>query len=139
MLERVVMRFALLGTGFLGIGYPFLIRNQNRMVFGSMDWVPGTRTGYPELDSELGTRFLKNSVAAKYVTRYPVPINSTSYYLRVEHDLRCPVPPSGHVLGQEPCVVVIWVRHSRQTEITDLQLETERHQYLTEHPEVTIT
>ena len=40
----------------------------------------------------------------------------------VQHDFRRAVPARGHVLGQESRVVVIRVRDSGQTEITDLQI-----------------
>ena len=41
-------------------------------------------------------------------------------YLGVEHDLRCPVPAGGHVLREEPGVIVVGVGHSSQTKVTDL-------------------
>lgn len=42
--------------------------------------------------------------------------------LWVEHDLRSPVPTRGHVLGQEACVVVLWVGYPCQAEVTDLRV-----------------
>ncbi len=40
---------------------------------------------------------------------------------RVEHDLGRAVPARRHVLGEEPCVVVVRIRHTRQPKITNLQ------------------
>lgn len=40
--------------------------------------------------------------------------------LRIEHDFRCPVPPRGDVLGQEPGVVVNRVRDSGEAKVADL-------------------
>ena len=40
-------------------------------------------------------------------------------YLGIEHDLWCPVPPGGHVLGQVPGVIDLRVGDSRQPEVAD--------------------
>ena len=40
--------------------------------------------------------------------------------LGTEHDLRRAVPPRGHVLGEDPIVVVSRVHHSRQSEVANL-------------------
>ena len=42
--------------------------------------------------------------------------------LGIEHDLWRPVPPGGHVLGEETRVVVLGVGHPRQPEVADLEV-----------------
>lgn len=48
-------------------------------------------------------------------------INGLGVALRVEHDFRCPVPPSGNILGEESGVVVGRVGHTRQSEVANLR------------------
>ena len=42
--------------------------------------------------------------------------------LGVEHDLGGPVPPGGHVLGEEACVVMFRICNSCETKVTDLEV-----------------
>lgn len=47
-------------------------------------------------------------------------------HLGVEHDLRRSVPTSGNVLRQESSVIVVGIRHTSQTKVTDLQGDESR-------------
>lgn len=49
----------------------------------------------------------------------------------IQHDFRRSVPASGDILGQEAGVVMVWIRDSRQTEITDLQITRRVQQQVT--------
>jgi len=52
--------------------------------------------------------------------------------LGVEHDLGCPVPTGGHVLREEPGVVVVRVSHAGQTKVADLRGLRERREMVNE-------
>lgn len=41
-------------------------------------------------------------------------------YLGIQHDFWSPVPASGHILCQEPCVVVVRICNTGQAKVTDL-------------------
>ena len=49
-------------------------------------------------------------------------ISSCVSDLSIEHDLGCPVPPGGHVLSEDPRVVMAGVTHTSQSKVTDLQV-----------------
>lgn len=47
-------------------------------------------------------------------------MNFDSTYLGIKHNLRRPVPPSRHILGEEASVVMIWISYTCQTEVANL-------------------
>ena len=52
-------------------------------------------------------------------------VDALAVALGVEHDLWRAVPARGHVLRQEPRVVVLRVGHACQPKITDLKVESQ--------------
>ena len=53
-------------------------------------------------------------------------VNRLGVALRVQHDLRRPVPPGGHVLGEEAGVIVGRVGDARKPEVANLHVEGKR-------------
>lgn len=66
-------------------------------------------------DGPIGNHFRQNA-------SHGPDVDGLGVAFAVQHDLRRAVPARGHVLRQEPRVVVVRVRDSGQSEITDLQV-----------------
>lgn len=48
-------------------------------------------------------------------------------YFGIEHDFGRPIPPGGHVLGQESGVIVLGIGNARQTEVANLDSRKTRN------------